>query len=158
MARELEVVSAQRRRLLRMSAAGTLAIMLRPLHANEPPTPLLADLVKGFAAGAVTRDGRVKLDVAPLVENGNSVPIVISVDSAQTDASHVTAITVFNEKNPQHDVAQFTLTPLAGRARIATRIRLATSQQLVAVARLNDGSCWTHYVNVVVTVASCTEE
>ena len=65
---------------------------------------------------------------------------------------------MFGEKNPQHDVAQFTLTPLAGRARITTRIRLATSQQLVAVALLNDGGCWTHYVNVVVTVASCTEE
>jgi sulfur-oxidizing protein SoxY len=92
------------------------------------------------------------------VENGNSVPIEVTVESPMTRESHVVGIAVFNEKNPQNDVAQFTLSPLSGRARVATRIRLATTQQLVAVAKMNDGSCWTHTVDVLVTVASCTEE
>lgn len=148
----------RRRDLLRAGASGSLLLLLRPVHASEALSPVLAELVQKFAAGSPVREGRVKLDIAPLVENGNSVPIDITVDSPMTAASHVTGIAVFNEKNPQNDVALFTLSPLAGRARVATRIRLATSQQIVAVARMNDGSCWTHAVSVVVTVASCTEE
>ena len=100
----------------------------------------------------------MKFDITPLVENGNSVPVEVTVDSPMTTAQHVTGIAIFNEKNPQNDVAVFELTPLCGRARVATRIRLATSQQLIAVAKMNDGSCWTHTVEVIVTTASCVEE
>ncbi|MCA3084542.1 MAG: sulfur oxidation protein SoxY, partial [Rhodocyclaceae bacterium] len=63
-----------------------------------------------------------------------------------------------NEKNPQPEVAEFTLGSRAGRAKIATRIRLATTQKLVAVAKMSDGSCWTHTVEVVVTLAACLED
>ena len=104
------------------------------------------------------REGRVKFDIAPLVDNGNSVPVEITVDSPMTLAQHVVGIALFNEKNPQNQVAEFTLSPFAGRARVATRIRLALSQQLVAVAKMNDGSCWMHTVEVLVTIASCIEE
>ena len=72
-------------------------------------------------------------------------------------ADHVQAIAIFNERNPQRDVAVFTLGPRAGKAEVATRMRLATSQRLAAVARLSDGSCWQHRVDVVVTLASCIE-
>lgn len=75
-----------------------------------------------------------------------------------TAADHVVGIAVFNEKNPQREVAEFTLGPRAGRARVATRIRLATTQKLVAVAKLSDGSCWTHTVEVLVTLAACIED
>ena len=75
-----------------------------------------------------------------------------------TPEQYVVGIALFNEKNPQNQIAEFTLSPLAGRARVATRIRLALSQQLVAVAKMNDGSCWTHTVEVLVTIASCIEE
>jgi len=67
------------------------------------------------------------------------------------------AIAIFNESNPQRDVANFFLGPRAGRAAISTRIRLATSQQLVAVAKMSDGSCWSHTVDVLVTLAACVE-
>ena len=101
--------------------------------------------------------GKVKLDIAELVDNGNVVPITITVDSHMTAGNHVKAIAVFNEKNPQRDVAKFTLGPRYGKAQVSTRIRLATTQQLVAVAQMSDGSFWSHTVDVIVTLAACIE-
>ena len=133
------------------------SVSLRPVAALTQSS-VLADLVKQYAAGAAVREGRVKFDIAPLVDNGNSVPVEVTVESPMSAAQHVVGIVLFNEKNPQNDVAQFTLSTLSGRAHVATRIRLAVTQQLVAVAKMNDGSCWTHTVEVLVTIASCIEE
>jgi sulfur-oxidizing protein SoxY len=118
----------------------------------------LETAVRDFTGGAAPRDGRVRLDVAPLVENGNTVPLTVSADSPMTAADHVSAIAVFNERNPQRDVAIFHFTPRSGRATVSTRIRLATSQTLVAVARMSDGSYWTAQSYVIVTLAGCIEE
>ena len=85
------------------------------------------------------------------------MPITVTVESPMTAADHVKAIAVFNERNPQRDVARFILGPRAGRAVVSTRIRLATSQSLVAVAQLSDGSFWSHTVEVIVTIAACIE-
>ncbi len=147
-----------KRRTFFIGSAGLLmSIVVRPVAALTQ-SDVLTPLVNTYAAGGVVREGRVKFDIAPLVDNGNSVPIEITVESPMTPAQHVVGIALFNEKNPQNQVAEFTLSPLAGRARVATRIRLALSQQLVAVAKMNDGSCWTHTVEVLVTIASCIEE
>jgi sulfur-oxidizing protein SoxY len=121
-------------------------------------TDELAAAVAAFAGGAKVTPGKVKLDIAQLVDNGNVVPIMVTVDSPMTAASYVESIAVFNEKNPQRDVARFTLGPRYGKPSVSTRIRLATSQQLVAVAQLSDGSYWSHTVDVIVTLAACTEE
>ena len=147
-----------KRRTFLASSAGLMAsVSLRPVAALTQSS-VLADLVKQYAAGATVREGRVKFDIAPLVDNGNSVPVEVTVESPMSAAQHVVGIVLFNEKNPQNDVAQFTLSTLSGRAHVATRIRLAVTQQLVAVAKMNDGSCWTHTVEVLVTIASCIEE
>lgn len=119
--------------------------------------PDLRAAIAAFTAGASVREGRVEIDVAALVENGNAVPITVSVASPMSAVDHVVTIALFNERNPQRDIARFTLGPHAGRARVSTRIRLATSQQLVGVARLSDGSYWSHAVDVVVTLAACIE-
>ena len=117
----------------------------------------LAGALRGFTGGAPTKEGRVHFDIAPLVENGNTVPVTITVQSPMTAADHVQAIAVFNEKNPQREVVACRLTPASGKAVVSTRIRLATTQQLIAVARMSDGSCWTHTVDVIVTLAACIE-
>ncbi|MEP7101819.1 MAG: SoxY-related AACIE arm protein [Burkholderiales bacterium] len=145
---------ATRRQLLKTSAGLAGALCLRPAQATPEE---LSAAITAFASGGTLRGGRVKLDVAPLVENGNVVPITVSVESPMSATDHVKAIAVFNERNPQRDVVVFHLGPRAGRATVATRIRLATSQQLVAVAQMNDGSCWTHTVDVIVTLAACVE-
>ena len=129
--------------------------------ASRPAVAAAAELeaaVRDFTGGAAPRDGRVRLDVAPLVENGNTVPLTVSADSPMTEADHVSAIAVFNARNPQRDVAIFHFTPRSGRATVSTRIRLATSQTLVAVARMSDGSYWTTQTSVIVTLAGCIEE
>lgn len=143
------------RRQLVMAGTGLAAwVMLRPALAA---TDDLAAAVSGYAGGAAVTAGKVRLDIAELVDNGNVVPITITVDSPMTAANHVRAIAVFNEKNPQRDVAKFTLGPRYGKAQVSTRIRLATTQQLVAVAQMSDGSFWSHTVDVIVTLAACIE-
>jgi sulfur-oxidizing protein SoxY len=102
--------------------------------------------------------GRVKLDLPPLVENGNTVPCSVDVDSPMTAADYVKAIHVFNEKNPQPNVISVHLGPRAGRASIATRIRLADTQKVIAIAAMSDGSFWSDSVEVVITVGACLEE
>jgi len=129
--------------------------------ASRPAVAAAAELeaaVRDFTGGAAPRDGRVRLDVAPLVENGNTVPLTVSAESPMTAADHVSAIAVFNTRNPQRDVAIFHFTPRSGSATVSTRIRLATSQTLVAVARMSDGSYWTTQSSVIVTLAGCIEE
>lgn len=135
--------------------AGLLAaVKVRPAAAQSDE---LAAAVKAFAGGAVVRPGRVKLDVAKLVDNGNVVPLSVTVDSPMTAADHVTSIAVYNEKNPQREVARFVLGPRSGKASVSTRVRLATSQKLVAVAKLSDGSYWSDTIDVIVVLAACIE-
>jgi sulfur-oxidizing protein SoxY len=133
-------------------AAGTA--LARPALAQGD---VLAAAVAAYTQGAPVKPGRVKLQIDQLVDNGNVVPVSVSVESPMTAADHVTAIAIFNERNPQREVAKFTLGPRAGKAAVATRIRLATSQKLTAVARLNDGSYWSDTVSVVVALAACIE-
>ena len=145
------------------SAAASAAVsgwmLLHSRNASAVSTvDSLALVVQRWAGGRAVTEGRVRLEIAELVENGNAVPIRVSVDSSpMTAADHVQEIVVFNEKNPLRDVVRFSFSPASGRAQADTRIRLATSQQLVALARMSDGSQWSHRVEVVVTLAACVE-
>jgi sulfur-oxidizing protein SoxY len=102
--------------------------------------------------------GKVKIEIPPLVENGNTVPCAVAVDSPMTPTDHVKAIHVFNEKNPQPNVISCKLGPRAGRASISTRIRLSDTQAVVAIAELSDGSFWTDSVRVMITLGACLED
>lgn len=113
--------------------------------------------IRAFTGGALWREGKVGFEIAPLVENGNTVPITLSVDSPMSAADHVQAIAVFNSGNPQPQVAVFRFGPRSGKAIVNARMRLATSQKLTAVAQLSDGTCWAKTVDVVVTLAACVE-
>ena len=145
-----------RRRTLVLAGGAGLALGVGPARAAL--SPALVEAVQGWAGSAAPpRAGRVRLEIAPLVENGNAVPIAVNVASPMTAADHVTAIALFNERNPERNVAVFHLGPRCGRAAVATRMRLATSQKLVAVARLSDGTHWSATVDVVVTLAGCIE-
>ena len=130
-------------------------VTLRPAEATPA---MLTAAIRNVVGAAVVRTGKVKLDVPPLVENGNTVPMTVSVASPMTPEDYVKSIHVFNEKNPQPNIGNFYLGPRAGRAQISTRIRLADSQKIVAIAHLADGSFWSVSVDVVVTLAACTEE
>lgn len=157
MAADASMTAMKRRQFLARSAAALALVTLRPVHALAT-ADVLGSLARTYAGSGSLSEGRVQLRIDPLVENGNSVPLEVLVESPMTATQHVVGIAIFNEKNPQHDVGVFTLSPLSGRARVATRIRLASSQQLLAVAKMNDGSCWMKTVEVLVTVSSCIEE
>ncbi|MGZ8290385.1 MAG: SoxY-related AACIE arm protein [Telluria sp.] len=147
-------IDSARRKLLAAGAGLAALAVAGPVLATPGE---MASAIAAFTGGAAPGDGKVKLDIAQLVDNGNAVPVTVSVDSPMTAASHVTAIAIFNERNPQADVVKFTLGPRSGKAVVSTRIRLATSQKLTAVARLSDGSFWSGSADVIVTLAACIE-
>jgi sulfur-oxidizing protein SoxY len=139
--------------------AGGLAlasiVTIRPARAT-PET--MAAAIKEVAGEVPIRKGKVKIDVPPLVENGNAVPVTISVESPMTAADHVKSIHLFNEKNPQPNIIGVHLGPRAGKAQLSTRIKLAAAQTIVAVAQLSDGSFWSGDADVIVTIAACVED
>jgi len=114
--------------------------------------------IRDLVGEAEPQQSKVKLELPSIVENGNTVPLTVSVESPMTEAEHVESIHIFNQKNPQPYVAVFHVGPRAGKARVSTRIRLADSQRMVAIARLNDGSFWSDSADVIVTLAACTEQ
>jgi sulfur-oxidizing protein SoxY len=118
----------------------------------------LQEAVRKATGGAQVRRGRVKLVLPPLIDNGNSVPLSVAVESPMTPSDHVKAIHVFTEKNPLPDVVSAYLGPRAGRATLATRVRLADTQTVLAIAQLSDGSFWSDSAEVVVTLSACLEE
>jgi len=118
----------------------------------------LAEAVRKVTGGAPVRPGRVKIEIPPLIDNGNSVPLSVEVQSPMTQAEHVEAIHVFTEKNPQPWVISAHFGPRSGRARLATRARIADTGTVMAIARMSDGSFWSDSVSVVVTLSACLED
>ena len=145
----------RRRKILAAAVGVTGYVLIRPVFG----TPATLDAaISAFARGTKVTSGKVKFDIAELIDNGNAVPISITVDSPMTDTDYVVAVAVFNEKNPQREIIKCKLSPFSGRAQISTRVRLATSQKLTAIAEMNDGSFYAQTVEVVVTLAACIEE
>ena len=160
MNRMFDPIHLSRRHLLQLAgtltAAGALPLItVRPVQATPA---MLTAAIRNLVGEANVRAGKVKLDIPPLVENGNTVPMTVSVDHPMTAESHVKSIHVFNEKNPQPHVFTATLTPRNGRAQVGTRIKLADTQKVVAIAEMSDGSFWSASASVIVTIAACTEE
>jgi len=137
---------------------GAAAVVLLPFDSARATPEALAELIKEVTGGKEPRAGKVKLDVPPLIENGNTVPLTVSVESPMTDADYVKKIHVLNEKNPQPHVFSASLTPRNGRAQVGTRIKLADTQKVVAIAETSRGEFWTASAEVIVTIAACIED
>ncbi len=135
-------------------AAGAASVMIVPAQAT--PERMQA-AIRNVVGEASVKAGKVKIDVPPLVENGNTVSLAVEVDSPMTATDYVKAIHVFNEKNPQANVLSARIGPRAGRAKVATRFRLADTQTVVAIAEMSDGSFWSASADVIVTLAACLE-
>jgi len=143
-----------RRGVLRACGALVALAIARPARADANE---LQAAIAAYTGRRDVKPGRVTIDVARLVDNGNAVPVTVRVESPMSAADHVRAIALFNERNPERDVARFALSERSGRAVVSTRIRLATSQQLVAIATMSDGTLWSGAVDVIVTLAACIE-
>ena len=138
--------------LVSMLGAG-----LRPALASttEPLERTLEEALNSVVSGAEATDGRIKLELPEIAENGNTVPLKFSVESPMTADDHVKAVHVFAEGNPLPDVASFHFTPRSGKAHAATRIRLAQTQNVIALAEMSDGSVFRASRQVKVTIGGC---
>jgi len=149
-------IDATRREMVLAGIAGLGAALIRIEPASATPATMQR-AIHQIVGEAPVNKGKVTIDVPALVENGNTVALAIEVASPMTAQNHVKAIHVFNEKNPLPNVISAYLGPRAGRARIATRFRLADTQAIVAIAEMSDGSFWSASADVIVTLAACLE-
>ena len=113
------------------------------------------DLIKKFTGGKLPTEGKVKLDLPEIAENGNTVPMTVSVESPMSEQSHVTDVLVVADGNPRAGVVTFHFSPASGVAEANTRIRLANTQNIIAVAKMNDGSFFMGTKQVKVTIGGC---
>jgi len=145
-------MTAVNRRQVMALGAGALAAAaaIAPAQANDA-----ADLIKKFTDGKPATEGKVKLDLPEIAENGNTVPMTVSVESPMSEQSHVTEVLVVGDGNPNGGMAKFHFSPLSGAAESNTRIRLAATQNITAVAKMNDGSFYTASKQVKDTIGGC---
>jgi sulfur-oxidizing protein SoxY len=159
MAKSERFTDPTRRDAIKLAAALALSGGAQAFAGPAAATPAeMRAAVAGVIGEGTLNVGKVKLDVPPLVENGNTVPCTVTVESPMTAVDHVKAIHVFAERNPQPYVIAVRLGPRAGRASIITRMRLRDSQAVLAVAELSDGTFWSDRVNVIVTQGACLED
>jgi sulfur-oxidizing protein SoxY len=144
--------SVSRRQALKAFAAGACLLVVRPAAAT--PEQLQVALREAFGDARILRE-RVTLELPLLAESGNVVPVTVSVESPMTDTDHVSAIHLFAEKNHLPHVVSVEVGPWNGKAEFKSRIRLAESQQVLAVAVMNDGSLYSAVADVEVTYSSC---
>jgi sulfur-oxidizing protein SoxY len=159
---------AARREFLLAASGLAAGIALESATASAATPPVAAkstasaaatlDAIRKVAGSATINKGKVKLDLPELVDNGNAVPLTVKVDSPMTPTDYVRAIHIFTQKNPLPEVAAFRLGPRAGRAVVSTRVRLADTQTVIAIAETSDGSFWSGTADTVVTLAACLEE
>ena len=148
--------SINRRRVmvgaLGMTAAAALAsIFARPASATpDTAKQLLQTLIKGEP-----KEGRVAVKAPEIAENGNAVPVTVSVESPMTDKDHVKALHIVADGNPNPGVASFTFTPASGKCEVQLRVRMAQTQKIVCVAEMSDGSLWSAAREVKVTIGGC---
>ena len=115
------------------------------------------EAIQKITGGAKIQEGKVTLTIPPLVENGNLVVLKVTVDSPMTANDYVKTIHVIAEGNPLPNIFTAYLTPRSGTANITTRVRLADSQQVWAIAQMNNGSFWQGSAETLVTLSACTE-
>ena len=143
-----------RRRIL-LSGGALMAFAAAPGRRASADLPAMQQWMKEILGERKAQEGRIVIDLPAIAENGNTVPLTVEVDSPMTESDYVKAVHVMTERNPNPEVATFYLTPRSGRAMISTRIRLAESQTVHAVAEMSDGSVYAVTRDVEVTVGGC---
>jgi sulfur-oxidizing protein SoxY len=143
---------ASRRRALGALAVGACLLVVRPARAT--PDELIVALRETFGNRQIQR-GRVKLELPRLAESGNVVPVTVSVDSPMTEQDHVKSIHLYAEKNNLPRILEVQLGPSNGKASVSSRVRLAITQQVLAVAVMSDDTLWSAASDIEVTVSSC---
>jgi sulfur-oxidizing protein SoxY len=145
---------ASRRAFVTGTVASAVAITLAPRSAFAAPAQVEAEIQKLYA-GKVLAEGKIKLDLPSIAENGLVVPLNIDVESPMSDADYVKALHIFADGNPNPGVASFYFTPMMPKASAQIRLRLASTQNIVAIAEMSDGKLFTAKREVKVTIGGC---
>ncbi|MAK62064.1 MAG: sulfur oxidation protein SoxY [Ponticaulis sp.] len=143
-----------RRQLLVMSASGA-ALSALPFRAHAQEENDLKTLKKELFGDREIKKGKVSVTMPPISENGNSVPFEFEVESPMIDDDHVTRAVILSPINPEPLIADYGFTPASGKAAVATRIRLAGSQNVEVIAEMSDGTLWMGSEQTLVTLAAC---
>jgi sulfur-oxidizing protein SoxY len=156
MTRIVENLSLNRRAFTRGTAAAAIALVLPPASVLAQDKPQAWEqALKKILGDTKPAEGKIKLEMPEIAENGNTVPFQVSVDSAMTGQDTVKAIHIISTANPQADVATFHFTPLSGKPAVASRMRLARTQDVIALAEMGDGTFQMTKRNVKVTIGGC---
>ncbi|MFB6464591.1 thiosulfate oxidation carrier protein SoxY [Bradyrhizobium tunisiense] len=134
---------------------GFVMLTLMPMAADAEVSNDAAKWIEKFTGGKQPAKGKIALDLPEIAENGNTVPLSLTVESPMTAESYVKDVMILADGNPNAGVATLTFTPLSGRAEASVRIRLAATQNVVAIARMSDGSLFTEQKTVKVTIGGC---
>lgn len=147
---------SSRRRFL-TTAAGSILLPLMPFESTQAEPASIDILIHEVTGGIPVQDGNMILELPRVADNGNSVALKVAVDSRMNDQDYVKSIHLFAPANPRPLVARYYLNPRSGRAEINTRIRLAATQEVIALAAMSDGSFRKAGAKVVVAVAACID-
>jgi len=154
-------VPGRREFLVSGAAAGLISLLIsgRCAVAQESAAkdrqPTYDEALKAILGEAKPQTGKLLLDLPEIAENGNTVPFSVSVESPMSETDFVKAIHVLSTANPVPTVASFRFTPLSGKAAASSRMRLAKTQDVVAVAELGNGQFLMSLRNVKVTIGGC---
>ena len=146
--------SSSRRQFLARAGAGLSAFALGAGRAGATPETVAAEAKKLFGEKKLL-DGKIKMELPTIAENGLVVPLGFEVESPMTDKDYVKAVHFFAEGNPNPQIASFRFTPLSPKAAAAVRIRLAQTQNIVAFAEMSNGDVYTTRKEVKVTIGGC---
>ena len=148
-------MGAINRRQAFLLGGGFVALTVLPMAANAEPSNDAAELIKKFTGGKEAAKGKITLDLPEIAENGNTVPLALTVESPVTAENYVKEVLFVADGNPNAGVATLMFTPMSGKAEASIRIRLAQTQNVIAVAKMSDGSLFTERKTVKVTIGGC---
>jgi len=146
------MTSRSRREVLALGAGGAALAVAGRAQATPQEA---ADAIAKFTGGKPTAPGRITIDLPEIAENGNTVPFTVKVESPMTADDYVSDILVVAPENPRPQIVTFRLTPMCGSAEVATRIRLAATQDVTVVAKTSKGQFISAKRTVKVTVGGC---
>lgn len=157
MTKSKDVTALSRRTALELAGGSIMAAMLAGsfMGSARADAKGLAEAIKKSVGDGALTEGKITLELPEIAENGSTVPVSISVESPMTKSDYVKTVYLFAEKNPVADVASIHFSPASGAAKAATRMRLAGTQNVVAVAEMSDGSLYTTKKLVKVTIGGC---
>ncbi len=144
-----------RRDALALGASGAALTLIGWGESASAAAKEAAEQIAKFTGGKTAEQGKVSIELPEIAENGNTVPLSVSVDAPMTADNYVSEILVVADGNPNPGVATFQFSPLAGKAEASTRIRLATTQNIIAIAKTSKGEFFTNQKLVKVTIGGC---